>query len=254
MFPKVFPKVFDRKLSSKAVGKSFQNSELLAGNSMIKAPIRKDPIEKAHDSEESSHFKARQFLPEYSLNRRQKEIYQGIKRAFEENSMKNNSKESTQKVSQKILQKNIYEKRTHLIQGVTGSGKTEIYIHLLRDSLEEGRGAILLVPEISLTVQLIQRLGRVFGNQLALLHSGMSPKERCNSYLSLLKGERKIAVGTRSAIFAPVLNPGLIILDEEQDDSFKEHSRPRYDARQIAQKRSQDHNCLLSLWFGNASY
>ena len=211
MFPKVFPKVFVGKFPSKARGKD-------------------------HFSEESSHLKEKRFQPEYSLNKRQKEIYQSIKRDFEEN-CRNNTKK---KIVQKISQKNI-----HLLQGVTGSGKTEIYIYLLRDSLEEGRGAILLVPEISLTVQLIQRLRKVFGNRLALLHSGMSPKERFINYFSLRKEERKIVVGTRSAIFAPVQNLGLIILDEEHDDSFKEHSRPRYDARQIAQRRSKDHNCLL---------
>lgn len=121
----------------------------------------------------------------------------------------------------------------HLIQGITGSGKTELYIHLIREMLGRGESCILLVPEIALTVQMVGRLTRVFGAQIALLHSALTARERWNAYRSLLAGECRIAVGTRSAVFAPV-KPGMIILDEEHDGSYKEHSSPRYDARSIA--------------------
>ncbi len=134
-----------------------------------------------------------------------------------------------------------------LLHGITGSGKTEIYIHLLRDALMKGKSALFLVPEISLTVQLIERLKRVFSSQLALLHSGLRPKQRFENYLQVLRGEKRIAVGTRSAVFAPLQHLGVIILDEEHDSSFKEHSSPRYDARQVAQQRASSHGALLLL-------
>ncbi|MEQ9362850.1 MAG: primosomal protein N' [Leptospirales bacterium] len=137
--------------------------------------------------------------------------------------------------------------RTHVVHGITGSGKTEIYIHTLLEALRRGRGALLLVPEISLTVQLIERLQAVFGDELALLHSALSGGDRRSAYMHVLRGDKRIAVGTRSAVFAPVQNPGVIILDEEHDGSYKEHSAPRYDARQIAHKRAADHGAVLLL-------
>ena len=139
----------------------------------------------------------------------------------------------------------------HLLHGITGSGKTEIYIHLLRDALLLGHSALLLVPEISLTIQLLQRLERVFEDQLALLHSGLSNQKRFQAYVGILQGTKKIVVGTRSAVFAPLTKLGLVILDEEHDGSFKENSTPRYDARQIALKRATTHNTLVV--FGSAT-
>ncbi|MBI41536.1 MAG: primosomal protein N' [Leptospiraceae bacterium] len=124
--------------------------------------------------------------------------------------------------------------RMHLLHGITGSGKTEVYIHLMRDALEEGQGAILLVPEIALTVQMIERLQEVFGSAIALLHSGLPTKERFLNYLSILQKKRRLVVGTRSAIFAPVDELKYIIIDEEHDSSYRENSAPRYDARLLA--------------------
>lgn len=124
--------------------------------------------------------------------------------------------------------------RLHLLHGITGSGKTEVYIHLMRDAYLEGRGAILLVPEIALTVQMIERLQEVFGSAIALLHSGLPSRERFLNYLSVIRGYRRLVVGTRSAIFAPVMGLKYIIIDEEHDSSYRENSAPRYDARLIA--------------------
>lgn len=135
----------------------------------------------------------------------------------------------------------------HLVEGVTGSGKTELYIRLLLSALEQNKEAILLVPEISLTIQLVERLRAIFGEELALLHSGMKNSERFASYMSLIRKEKRIAVGTRSAIFAPLENIGLIIIDEEHDSSYKEHSSPRYDARQAALKRAGNSAGVLVL-------
>jgi primosomal protein N' (replication factor Y) len=129
---------------------------------------------------------------------------------------------------------------THLLYGVTGSGKTEVYIHLIHDLLmNTDKGAILLVPEISLTIQILKRLELIFGKQMALIHSSLKTSEKFHNYMQLFKGTKRIAVGTRSAIFAPVKNLGLIILDEEHDGSYKEHSSPRYHARQVAMQRSK---------------
>lgn len=140
-----------------------------------------------------------------------------------------------------------YEPPVHLVHGVTGSGKTEIYMHLIVHALEHGRSAILLVPEISLTVQMIRRLEAVFGEYLALLHSGLRGSQRLAGYVGLLRKEKVIAVGTRSAIFSPVEKPGLIILDEEHDGSYKENSAPRYHARQIAHRRAQEEGAVIVL-------
>ena len=135
--------------------------------------------------------------------------------------------------------------KMHLLHGITGSGKTEIYIHLMRDAYLEGRGVLLLVPEIALTVQMIQRLQEVFGSAIALLHSGLAGRERFLNYLSVLQGKRNLVVGTRSAIFAPVSNLKYIIVDEEHDSSYRENSAPRYDARLLARWIATENDSMI---------
>ncbi|TGK35041.1 primosomal protein N' [Leptospira gomenensis] len=136
----------------------------------------------------------------------------------------------------------------HLLFGITGSGKTEVYIHLIRKTLETpGRSAILLVPEISLTFHIIRKLELIFPGQLAVLHSALKVSEKFKAYNELLSGKKRIAVGTRSAVFAPVSNLGLIIIDEDHDSSFKEHSSPRYHARQVAMQRCKTNEAVLVL-------
>ncbi len=131
-----------------------------------------------------------------------------------------------------------------LLYGITGSGKTELYIHALRETLREGRGGLILVPEIALTPQTVRRFHRIFGDQIAVLHSRLSDRERYDAWTSLQKGEKKVAIGARSAVFAPVHHPGLIIIDEEHDPSYKqEDPAPRYHARETA---------IMRAWFNNA--
>lgn len=139
------------------------------------------------------------------------------------------------------------EKSTHLVQGITGSGKTELYIHLIIKTLQNKKSAILLVPEIALSFQMIDRLQKVFGDLVALLTSSLTRKKRFENYIRLLTGQARIAVGTRSAIFAPVQSPGIIVIDEEHDSSFRDQSAPRYDARQIARFRVSNNDCQLIL-------
>lgn len=129
--------------------------------------------------------------------------------------------------------------RTWLLQGVTGSGKTEVYLRLIARELEAGRQSLLLVPEIGLTPQLIDRLQKRFAQRLAVMHSGLAPGHRLDAWQDVRTGAAKLIVGTRSAVFAPLARPGLIIVDEEHDPSFKQQDGFRYSARDLAILRAQ---------------
>ncbi len=137
------------------------------------------------------------------------------------------------------------EHRTLLLHGVTGSGKTEIYLEAARESLARARGAIVLVPEIALTPQTMDRFRRRFGDSVALLHSRMPAGARYDEWRRIRSGEARICVGPRSAVFAPVRDPGLIVIDEEHDPSYKQESDPRYDAREVARRRAADAGAVL---------
>ena len=136
---------------------------------------------------------------------------------------------------------------TFLLHGVTGSGKTLVYIELIRRALERGGGGIVLVPEIALTPQTVGRFRHAFGNLVAVLHSGLSHGERHDEWRLLRSGEKRIAVGARSAVFAPVKAPGAIVVDEEHDSSYKQSETPRYSARDVAVVRATRSGaiCLL---------
>lgn len=124
---------------------------------------------------------------------------------------------------------------TWLLHGVTGSGKTEVYLYLVREALSTGKTAIVLVPEIALTPQITGRFLRRFGNRVAVLHSRLSPGERLDQWDRISRGESTVVIGPRSAIFAPLSNLGLIIMDEEHDSAYKSESAPRYNTRDVAQ-------------------
>ncbi len=134
-----------------------------------------------------------------------------------------------------------------LLHGVTGSGKTLVYLHVLRHLVDAGKGAILLVPEIALTPQTVARVRGVFGDQVAVLHSGLSDGERADAWRALRRGERRVAVGPRSAVFAPVQRLGAIVVDEEHEPSYKQASAPRYHARDAAAMRAQLEGARLIL-------
>ena len=139
------------------------------------------------------------------------------------------------------------EYKTFLLEGVTGSGKTEVYLNLIEDTIKKGKSAILLVPEITLTMQIVNRFYEWFGSNVAIFHSALSNGEKYDEYLKILRGEVKIVVGTRSAIFTPLNNLGLIIIDEEHSDTYKQENMPRYNAIDIAKKRCVYHNIPLVL-------
>jgi len=136
--------------------------------------------------------------------------------------------------------------RTFLLHGVTGSGKTEVYLRILEEVRSHGRSGIVLVPEISLTPQTVGRFASRFPD-VAVLHSGLTDAERGRQWQRLLQGKAKIAVGARSALFAPVQNLGLIVIDEEHETSFKQDSTPRYHARELAIVRGQIENAVVVL-------
>ena len=137
--------------------------------------------------------------------------------------------------------------RTSLLEGVTGSGKTEVYLQVIQHALSKGKTALMLVPEISLTPQIVQRFKARFGDQVAVLHSGLSLGERYDEWRRINNGKAKVVVGARSAIFAPLKNLGVIIMDEEHESSYKQEDMPRYHARDVAQWRSHFHKCPLLL-------
>ena len=135
--------------------------------------------------------------------------------------------------------------RRVLLHGVTGSGKTEVYLRTVAAALERGRSAIVLVPEIGLTPQTVARFGERFGDRVALLHSSLSLGERFDEWERLRSGEARVCVGPRSAVFAPLSDVGLIVVDEEHDPSYKQEGDPRYDARDVAERRAKQAGAVL---------
>lgn len=136
---------------------------------------------------------------------------------------------------------------TVVLFGVTGSGKTEVYMHVIERVIKQGKTAIMLVPEISLTPQVMGNFKARFGDEVAVLHSGLSSGERYDEWERLLGGECKIAIGARSAIFAPLKNLGVIVIDEEHDSSYTSDSNPRYNTIDVARFRSRFNNCPVVL-------
>ena len=139
------------------------------------------------------------------------------------------------------------EPNVSLLFGVTGSGKTSVFMHLIKRTVEKGRGVILMVPEIALTPQLVGKFTALFGSKVAVFHSGLSLGERLDEYKRVKKGLAKIAVGTRSAVFAPFENLGLIIMDEEQEHTYKAENKPRFHATELAKFRCNFNKCTLLL-------
>ena len=151
--------------------------------------------------------------------------------------------DAQQKAKEQILSKSY----TYLLHGVTGSGKTEVYMSTIEEVITQGKTAIMLVPEISLTPQVLGNFRSRFGDNVALLHSGLSAGERFDEWKRILMGDAKIVVGARSAIFAPLKNIGLIVIDEEHDGSYVSESNPRYNTIDVAIMRAKLANCSIVL-------
>lgn len=137
--------------------------------------------------------------------------------------------------------------QTYLLEGITGSGKTEVYLQVIAEVLHQGKTAMMLVPEISLTPQMVQRFKSRFGDQVAVMHSALSQGEKYDEWRKIERGEAQVVVGVRSAIFAPLENLGVVIIDEEHEASYKQEETPRYHARDLAIWRGEHHHCPVVL-------
>ena len=171
---------------------------------------------------------------------------------IERNPFQEKETQKTNELKLNIEQQDAYyrinEPGEYLLYGITGSGKTEIYLQLIKRELEKGKTAIVLVPEISLTPQTIERFTSRFGKEkIAVLHSKLSNGERFDQWNKIKEGKAKIVIGARSAIFAPIKNLGIIIIDEEHDSSYQSESTPQYDALEIARKIANEENIKLVL-------
>ncbi|MBQ3437894.1 MAG: primosomal protein N', partial [Fusobacterium sp.] len=200
-----------------------------------KTVIRKDKLEKLFSRNEIKELVNLEIL--------KLDIKINEKKEFTHDTLNNISKKENILNEEQLLIKNEIENsqdKYYLLKGVTGSGKTEIYLELIKEAFFRGEGSIFLVPEISLTPQMINKFKNEFKNNIAILHSGLTDNERAKEWESLYKGEKQIVLGVRSAIFSPVQNLKYIILDEEHETTYKQDSNPRYNAKYVAIKR-----CLL---------
>lgn len=152
-----------------------------------------------------------------------------------------------QKLVSKTIKSYLNKQLVTLLYGVTGSGKTEVYIDVVKEVVKSGKSAIILVPEISLTPQITARFKGVFKDEIAILHSYLSDGERYDEYRKIIRKEVSVVIGARSAIFAPLNNIGIIIIDEEHSESYKQENNPRYSTLDIAVERSKTHECPVIL-------
>lgn len=176
------------------------------------------------------------------------EIYYEEEKRYTYNGISNYKKVDLTKQQNDIVDEvtsSFGKSETYLLYGVTGSGKTEVYMSIIENVIKEGMEAIMLVPEISLTPQIVGKFISRFGNVISVLHSRLSDAERYDEYRKITNGESKIVIGTRSAIFVPFNNIGVIIIDEEHTSSYKQDNHPRYNAKDIALWRSNYHKCPI---------
>ncbi|WP_314160235.1 primosomal protein N' [uncultured Gemella sp.] len=211
----------DYLISHEKIKKSKVKEELKIGNSVTKKLLEKNVI---------------------------RVIEEDVKHDINTSILENNTKlsEHQQKIYDRISENFDSEKfNEYLLHGVTGAGKTEIYIKLVEAVLKEGKDAIILVPEIILTPQIEKKFRKVFSDNIAVIHSRLNSKEKYNEWKKIRDGKVKICLGTRSAVFAPFDNLGIIIIDEEHENSYKQTDSPRYDAKDIAKKRGIYNKCTV---------
>ena len=207
-----------------------------------KTIIKKEKLEKKFKRNNIKELEEKEILKiEVNINKKKEYISDNIEKVFKNKSLLN---EKQLTIKENIEKSN---KKYFLLKGVTGSGKTEIYIELIKKAFFEGYGSIFLVPEISLTPQMVERFQTEFKNNIAILHSSLNDIERAKEWESIYTGEKKIVLGVRSAIFSPVKNLKYIILDEEHEATYKQDSSPRYNAKYVAIKRCLDEGAKLIL-------
>ena len=207
-----------------------------------KTIIKKEKLEEKFKKNDIKELEEIEILKiEANINEKKEYVSNNTEKVFENKSLLNEK----QLAIKENIEKSI--KKYFLLKGVTGSGKTEIYIELIKKAFFEGYGSIFLVPEISLTPQMVERFQSEFKNNIAILHSSLSDIERAKEWKSIYTGEKKIVLGVRSAIFSPVKNLKYIILDEEHEATYKQDSSPRYNAKYVAIKRCLDEDAKLIL-------
>ena len=207
-----------------------------------KTIIKKEKLEEKFKKNDIKELEEIEILKiEANINEKKEYVSNNTEKVFENKSLLNKK----QLAIKENIEKSI--KKYFLLKGVTGSGKTEIYIELIKKAFFEGYGSIFLVPEISLTPQMVERFQSEFKNNIAILHSSLSDIERAKEWESIYTGEKKIVLGVRSAIFSPVKNLKYIILDEEHEATYKQDSSPRYNAKYVAIKRCLDEDAKLIL-------
>ena len=207
-----------------------------------KTIIKKEKLEEKFKKNDIKELEEKEILKiEANINEKKEYVLNNTEKVFENKSLLNEK----QLAIKENIEKSI--KKYFLLKGVTGSGKTEIYIELIKKAFFEGYGSIFLVPEISLTPQMVERFQSEFKNNIAILHSSLSDIERAKEWKSIYTGEKKIVLGVRSAIFSPVKNLKYIILDEEHEATYKQDSSPRYNAKYVAIKRCLDEDAKLIL-------
>lgn len=207
-----------------------------------KTIIKKEKLEEKFKKNDIKELEEKEILKiEANINEKKEYVSNNTEKVFENKSLLNKKQLSIKENIEKSI------KKYFLLKGVTGSGKTEIYIELIKKAFFEGYGSIFLVPEISLTPQMVERFQSEFKNNIAILHSSLSDIERAKEWESIYTGEKKIILGVRSAIFSPVKNLKYIILDEEHEATYKQDSSPRYNAKYVAIKRCLDEDAKLIL-------
>lgn len=224
----------DDSLESKNLKKYFKK----------KSEIKTVFFNKKYNKEEIDIFLERKYIV------LEKIVQEGEKIYFEENFEQDILPEKTELNEEQLRIKNSIEKdekKYFLLRGVTGSGKTEIYLALIREAFEKGKGAIFLVPEISLTPQMVKRFKKEFGESIAILHSRMTDRERSREWQEIGYGNKRVVLGVRSAIFAPVKNLAYIVIDEEHETTYKQDNNPRYHAKMVAIKRVELEGAKLIL-------
>ncbi|MEJ6463624.1 primosomal protein N' [Fusobacterium nucleatum] len=207
-----------------------------------KTIIKKEKLEEKFKKNDIKELEEKEILKiEANINEKKEYVSNNTEKVFENKSLLNEK----QLAIKENIEKSI--KKYFLLKGVTGSGKTEIYIELIKKAFFEGYGSIFLVPEISLTPQMVERFQSEFKNNIAILHSSLNDIERAKEWESIYTGKKKIVLGVRSAIFSPVKNLKYIILDEEHEATYKQDSSPRYNAKYVAIKRCLDEDAKLIL-------
>lgn len=195
-------------------------------DAVIKTLVKKGIVESIEDEVYRSPLQGKSLKskPEITLSQEQQKAFDSLYSQFEQG-----------------------EKTVSLLYGITGSGKTQVYIKLIERVLAKGRSAIMMVPEIALTPQIVDKFCSYFGDTIAVFHSALSLGERMDEWKRVKRGEARVVIGTRSAVFAPVQDLGLIVIDEEQEHTYKSEQSPRYNAKEVARFRCDENNALLVL-------